>query len=112
MLAGLNTEPNLEPSGLPSSPDDVLPFLKRAANGRTADANGITKELVVAAGPYFQSALAASVLLVFAGTPPAPALRSELHPIYKKGDPELIPNHRFIQMVDLVRKLAGIARLY
>ncbi len=50
VLAGLNTEPNLEPSGLPSPPDDVLPFLKRAANGRAADANGITKELIVAAG--------------------------------------------------------------
>jgi len=108
VLAGLNTEPNLEPSGLPSSPDDVLPFLKRAANGRAADANGITKELVVAAGPYFQSALAAAVLLALAGTPPAPALRSELHPIFKKDDPEQTGNYRFILMVDLVRKLAGI----
>ena len=103
-LASIRCPPNLEVVPPPTA-GEVADAVGRLRRGRATDADGLTAELLQAAGDGGADALHTVVLAAWQLGIPSALKCSVLLPLHKKGDRSLPANYRGIQIISIVRKV-------
>ena len=106
-LESISAAPNLEQLPAPTLAE-VAVAVQRLKRGRALDADGLSAELVQAAGGEGTAALFLLVQQAWLHGMPAAVKRSELIPLHKKGDRTQPANYRGIQLISIVRKVIAL----
>ena len=106
-LESIRCPTNPEPAPVPTV-GEVTDAIQRLKRGRAADAEGLSAELLQAAGGRSIAALHQLVEAAWLQGMPTAVKRSELIPLHKKGDHSLPGNYRGIQLISIIRKVIAL----